>query len=266
MDAPPSLWLFVTLVAVLFAVVVAATTERRRVGLLLVGGTLLALLCWRWVDEMAGPERFSGHAVIPHLFAVAVAIVAVRPGRASPNDVDDRWRRAEDLAVVAATAVAWASLVAGADRLSRFGDVSLSPAPVYALLAVDVAIALLVAIRGGWTWLVPAAAAGAVLLGVSWRGLFGTAEAGVLGLAYTAVVTTFLAAAVRGGAATGAGLDVASCPVAHRGADRPGDVLAVLRPLDGGARSRLDGRCRCSLAAATVGGALRREAAGSRQP
>ena len=190
-DAPPPLWLFVTLVAVLFAVVVDATTERRRVGLLLVGGTLLALLCWRWVDEMAGPETFSGHAVIPHLFAVAVAIVAVRRA-ALANDVDDRWRRAEDLAVVAAAAVAWASLVASADRLSRFGDVTLSPAPVYALLAVDVAIALLVAIRGGWTWLVPAAAAGAVLLGVSWRGLFGPAEAGVLGLAYTAVVTTFL--------------------------------------------------------------------------
>jgi hypothetical protein len=186
-DAAPSTWLFVLLVAIIGALTVAAADVRLRPGVLGAGALLLAALCGRWFDEMARPGAYLGHLAIPHLFAVATAIVvACRRMAAAPSEALPWWQR-EETAVLAATALAFTSLFAGVNDAEYS-----APAPLFALLAVDVALVLLVALVARQAALVAVAAAAAVVFSAGWHQHFTVDLAATAGGAYLAIYVVFL--------------------------------------------------------------------------
>lgn len=193
-DAARPTPLVVALVAVLFALAADATRGQRRPGLLAIAATLIGLVCWHWLDAAASPRAYAVPLALPHLAAIAVAALAWWRG-AAPG-MDERSRAADSLAVVAATAVAFASLLTSDDRLTSaalFTTRTYVPATmVYLWLFVDVALMLLVAIRAGWTWLVPAAAAGAAAFALGWHARFGPGSVLAVTTAYLAIYTGFL--------------------------------------------------------------------------
>ena len=186
-DAAPSTWLFIALVAVVGALIVAASDARRRPGLLGVGALLLAVLCLRWFDAMAQPGAYLGHLVIPHLFAVATAIVVARRRMAVARPEPPPWWRRDEMAVLAATAVAFTSLFAGVDDAAYS-----APVPLFVLLAVDLALVLLVALVTRQATLVAVAAAAAVMFSVGWHQHFTADLAATAVIAYVAIYVVFL--------------------------------------------------------------------------
>ena len=186
-DAAPSTWLFVALVAIVGALTVAAADVRWRPGVLGAGALLLAALCLRWFDEMAQPGAYLGHLVIPHLFAVATAIVVTRRRMAADASQAVPWWQHEEIAVLTATALAYTSLFAGVDDAGYS-----APAPLFALLAVDVALVLLVALISRMSGLVAVAAAAAVVFTAGWHQHFTVELAATAGGAYLAIYVVFL--------------------------------------------------------------------------
>ncbi|MCC6988027.1 MAG: DUF2339 domain-containing protein [Acidobacteria bacterium] len=183
----PSTWLFLGLLAALFAALVERTRERQWPGALAAGSLLLALMCARWFTVMASPGGYLGHLAIPHLLAVAVAILVLRRDLAEPREAPSEWWRREELSVLAAAGVAGLSLFVCADR-TAFS----APAPLFALLALDVALALIVTLRTGWTELVPAAAAAAVAFMAVWHTQFSPAVALPAATAYLCFYAGFV--------------------------------------------------------------------------
>lgn len=183
----PSTWLFLGLLAALFAALAERTRDRRWPGALALGSLLLALLCARWFTVMASPGGYVGHLAIPHLLAVSVAILVMRRELAGPPDAALEWWRRDLVAVLAASAVAYLGLFAGADR-AAFS----APAPLFALLVLDLALVLIVTLRTGWTTLVPAAAAGAVAFAAAWHSQFSPSVALPAVVAYVAVYAIFV--------------------------------------------------------------------------
>lgn len=182
----PSTWLFLMLLAALFAGLVERTRDRLWPGALAGGALLLALLGMRWFTMMASPGGYLGHLAIPHLFAVAVAIVVLRRALSAPDDDTRVWWQRDELAMLVAAAVAGLNVFACADRAAYS-----APAPLFALLALDVALALIVTLRTGWTALVPASAAAAVLFSGAWHQHFTTAVALPAVVAYVLLYLTF---------------------------------------------------------------------------
>jgi uncharacterized membrane protein len=186
-DAAPSTWLFVALVAIVGAFTVAAADVEWRPGVLGAGSLLLGALCLRWFDQRAQPGAYLGHLVIPHLFAVATAIVVAWRRIAAPPAPAMAWWHREETAVLAATALAYTSLYAGVDN----ADYS-APAPLFTLLAVDIVLALMVALVSGRAGLVAVAAASAVVFSAGWHQHFTVDLAATAAGAYAAVYVLFL--------------------------------------------------------------------------
>jgi uncharacterized membrane protein len=183
----PAPWLVVGVVAVIFALTVSASSDRRR-GLLALGAVALTVLCNRWFDRQAQPGAYLSPLVLPHLVAVAVALVVARrhlaARAASPAGA---WWQRDDLAVVAAAVIAYLGLVATLDSA-----VFAAPQPLFALLAVDVTLVLLAALSAGWTGLVPAAAAASVLFSLLWHRHVTDALAPFAAGAYVAIYAVFV--------------------------------------------------------------------------
>ena len=134
-------------------------------------------------------------------------------------DDDAPWLLRADIATLVAVAVAYTGLH-GAIARSAFS----APTPLFALLGLDVALVLLVAIRRAWTSLVPLAALGGVAVRRR-RGTRSTSRprpARVAVVAEIAIYLLFVAlpfvltAVAAGGVAPGRGR------LAHLGADRAG--------------------------------------------
>ena len=183
----PSTWLFLGLLAALFAALAERTRSRRWPGALALGSLLLALLCARWFAVMASPGGYLGHLAIPHLFAVSVATLVMRRQLTGPPDAALVWWRRDLVAVLAASAVAYLGLFAGVDRTAYS-----APAPLFALLALDLALVLIVTLRTGWTPLVPAAATAAVVFAAAWHSHFSLIVAPPAVVAYVAVYAVFV--------------------------------------------------------------------------
>ena len=183
----PSTWLFLGLLAALIAALAERTRSGRWPGALALGSLLLSLLCARWFAVMASPGGYLGHLAIPHLLAVSVAILVMRRELAGPPAATLEWWRRDLVAVLAASAVAYLGLFAGVDR-PAFS----APAPLFALLAVDLALVLIVTLRTGWTPLVPAAAAAAVVFAAAWHAHFSPSVALPAVVAYVSVYAVFV--------------------------------------------------------------------------
>jgi uncharacterized membrane protein len=157
-------WTFLMLTAGSFALVVERTRDERWPGLFGAGALLTALSCARWVAQVAGPDTFLDHLTIPHLFAVAVAIVAAWRMLQLQGPAPGHWWQSGHAATLAAASVAFISALDGVDA-----TVAPAPLPFFALVALSLMLVLGVALQAGWVGLVPAAAAAALVFSAAWH-------------------------------------------------------------------------------------------------
>lgn len=162
MTHPPT-WLILTIFAVLFLVLVERTTVDMAPLVLPAGAVLLGILAREWFEVSAVPGVYVALLAFGHLIAVAFAVVAVVRDRRG-DEADASWWARSDVAVLAAVAVAYLGLHAAIDRVP-YSD----PGPIFALLGLDLALILLVAIRRDWTILVPFAAIAAWFATTNWH-------------------------------------------------------------------------------------------------
>jgi uncharacterized membrane protein len=184
--------------ALLFLVAVERTSVDVAPLVLPAGALMLGVLAQVWFERAAVAGAYVGLLSVGHLIAVAFAVVGTVRDRLGVEADAPWWLRA-DLAALAALPVAYAGLLGAADR-AEFS----APAPLFALLGLDVALVLLVAIRQGWTSLAPLAAVAATLFAYAWHAARfvpeGPAAAGIAGevaIYATFVVLPFVLAAVR---------------------------------------------------------------------
>jgi hypothetical protein len=194
--APPAA-LVLGVLALLFLVVVERTSVDAAPLVLPAGGFLLGVLAEVWFERTAVAGAYVGPLAVGHAVAAAFALVGTVRVRLGLEAGAAWWLRA-DLAVLAALTVAYAGLLGAIDR----ADFA-APGPIFALFGLDLALVLLVAVRQGWTALVPLAAAAATLLAYGWhvpRFRPDTAAIGVAGevaIYLTFVVLPFVLSAVR---------------------------------------------------------------------
>jgi uncharacterized membrane protein len=162
MTHPPA-WLLLTIFAVLFLVLVERTTVDVAPLVLPAGAALLGVLAREWFEVSAVAGVYVALLAFGHLIAVAFAIAAVVRDRRG-DEADASWWTRSDVAVLTAVAVAYLGLHAAIDRVA-YAD----PGPIFALLGLDVALVLFVAIRRDWTVLVPLAAIAAWFATTNWH-------------------------------------------------------------------------------------------------
>jgi uncharacterized membrane protein len=183
---PPGL--VIGIVALLFLVGIERTSVD--VGPLVLPATAAAtgIIAQLWFQRAALPGQYIGLLAFAHVLAIAYAAVAFVRDRLG---VDARapWVLRADLAVLVAAVLAYLGLH-GALARPEFA----APAPLFALLGLDVALVLLVAIRRAWTPLVPLAALAACFFAGSWHALHFTLDTGrVAVVADVAIYVLFMA-------------------------------------------------------------------------
>jgi len=184
----PPAGLVVGIVALLFLVAVERSSVEIAPLVLPATAAATGILALVWFERAALPGQYVGLLAFAHVLAAAYAAVAVVRDRLGVDD-DAPWILRADMAVLVAAVVACLGLH-GALARSEFA----APAPLFALLGLDVALVLLVAIRRGWTWLVPLAALAAVLFAGSWHALhFSLAAGPVAVVAEIAIYVLFMA-------------------------------------------------------------------------
>jgi uncharacterized membrane protein len=160
----PGAWLFLTLLAVLFALLV----DRSRwvtSGLMPIGGLALGMLVQLWFFTAARPLTYFAYLAVPHLLAVALSLVAALGELREPSS-DRRWWRRDDLGTLAALVPAWLGLLVCV-TVRAFS----APLPLFGVLALDVAVGLSVVLRRRWTGLVPIGALGVLVFSAYWHAL-----------------------------------------------------------------------------------------------
>ena len=171
--APPA-GLVIGIVALLFLVGV----ERSSVDvapLVLPGAAAgTGILAHLWFERAAVDGHYVGLLAFAHLLAIAYAAVAVVRDRRGVDD-DAPWLLRADIATLVAVGAAYTGLH-GALARSAFS----APAPLFALLGLDVALVLFVAVTRAWTSLVPLAALAAWLFAAAWHALRFTPEQGTV--------------------------------------------------------------------------------------
>jgi uncharacterized membrane protein len=159
----PPAWLLLTIFAVLFLVLVERTSVDVAPLVLPAGAVLLGVLARQWFEVSAVAGVYVALLSWGHLIAVAFAIVAIVRDRRG-DEAEAAWWARSDLAVLAAVAVAYVGLHGAIDRVAYA-----APGPIFALLGLDLALILLVAIRRDWTVLVPFAAIAAWFATTNWH-------------------------------------------------------------------------------------------------
>jgi len=159
----PAAWLVLAIFAVLFLVLVERTTVDVAPLVLPAGAVLLGVLAREWFDAAAVAGVYVALLSFGHLLAAAFALVAVVRDRRG-DEAEASWWARSDLAVLAAVAVAYVGLHAAIDHVAYA-----APGPIFALLGLDLALILLVAIRRDWTALVPLAAIAAWFATTNWH-------------------------------------------------------------------------------------------------
>ncbi len=179
--APP--WIFIVLLAALTAFLIERSGEGRLPGVMAGGSIALAILIQVWFPDGTTGATLWRDLAVPLLFAVALSIVAGLRARA-PVDA-----REDEAGVVGATLIAGFSLL----RLVG-GSVERDPLPLFAALALYVALLVVSARRRDWTWLVPVGLFLSALFALSWQaGDFDPAEDLTLALPiYAAFYLAFL--------------------------------------------------------------------------
>lgn len=186
-EATPSTWAFLLLATALFWSLAERTRDGRWPGALTIGALLLGLLCAHWMGAVARPGTYLTHLAIPHLLAVSLAILAARRALGTGPMPPLEWWHRDHAAVLVATGVAWLGLFSCVDEPAMA-----APAPLFALLGVDLALVLLAAMSSGWTALVPAAAAAAVAFSGAWHHNLTPAVALPAVVAYATIYGLFL--------------------------------------------------------------------------
>ena len=162
-DAAPAL--IVAITVLLFLVAVERTSVDVAPLLLPASGALLVILSGLWFEQAAEPGAYLGLLSFAHLWPIAFAIVGtVRDRQAAGQEAPAPWWQRADVAVLTSVALAYGGLHGAIDRADYW-----APAPLFALVALDLALILLVAIRQSWTWLVPVAGAAGWLFATSWH-------------------------------------------------------------------------------------------------
>ncbi|MGE0464125.1 MAG: DUF2339 domain-containing protein [Vicinamibacterales bacterium] len=181
-------WTFLLLTAGCFAGAIERTRGGLWPGVFGASVVLIALSCSHWVTRVAAPGTFVDHLTIPHLFAVLVAVVAawraIRAGAPGPR----AWWRTDHAAVMAAATVAYLGAL---DHVGA--DIAPAPVAYFALVAVDVALALGTALQAGWPGVVPVAAAASLVFSAAWHDRhFMPSTAGTSVAAYLTAYLAFL--------------------------------------------------------------------------
>jgi len=173
----PPAGLVIGIVALLFLVGVERSSVD--VGPLVLPATAGAtgVIALVWFERTALPGQYVGVLAFAHVLAIAYAVVAFVRDRLGVDD-DAPWVLRADVAVLVAAVVANVGLH-GALARSEFA----APTPLFALLGLDIALVLLVAIRRGWTSLVPLAALAGCLFAYAWHALHFTLDTGTVAVA-----------------------------------------------------------------------------------
>jgi uncharacterized membrane protein len=193
---PPPL-LVIGIIGLLFLVFVERSTVDVAPLLLPAGAVLLGVLARVWFERAAVEGVYVGLLSAGHVIAVAFAIVATIRSRVIEGADTEWWMRA-DLATLAATGVAYAGLHGAIDQA-----IFAAPGPVFGFALLDLALVLLVAIRLGWTALIPLSAAAGWLVAAAWHVQRFTPETASIAVAAeiaiyaTFVVLPFLLTSVR---------------------------------------------------------------------
>ena len=184
----PPAGLVIGIVALLFLVGVERSSVDVAPLVLPATAAATGILAQVWFERAALPGQYVGVLAFAHVVAVAYAVVAFVRDRLGVDD-DAPWVLRADLAVLVATGVAYVGLH-GALARSAYA----APAPLFALLGLDIALVLLVAIRRAWTSLVPLAALAACLFAGAWHAVHFTLETGpVAVVAEIAIYLLFVA-------------------------------------------------------------------------
>ena len=204
----------------------SAARSRSRPMVLPATAAVTGVLAQVWFEHAALPGQYVGLLAFAHVLAVAYAVVAVVRDRLGVDD-DAPWVLRADMAVLVAAVVAYLGLH-GALARSEFA----APTPLFALLGLDVALVLLVAIRRAWTSLVPLAALAAVLFAGSWHALhFSARDRHGRGRRRDRDLPAVRGAAVHHGRGPARRVAPRRRRLADLGADRTGVVPAVPRRL-----------------------------------
>jgi uncharacterized membrane protein len=168
----PSAGLVIGVIALLFLVGVERTSVDVAPLVLPATAGATGVLAYAWFARSALEGQYVGLLAFAHALGIAYAIVAFVRDRLG---VDDQapWILRADMATLVAAGVAYVGLHA---VLSQ--QAFAAPTPLFALLGLDVALVLLVAIRRGWTSLVPLAALTGWLFAIAWHALYFTRENG----------------------------------------------------------------------------------------
>jgi len=157
-------WAFLALTAGTLAGFIERTRNGSWPGVFGASMLLVALSCGHWVARMAGPATVVDHLIIPHLFAVVVAVVVARRALDAEPTPPATWWRSDHAGTLAAAGVAYGS------ALAHVGvSVAPVPAPYFVLVALDAALVVGVALAAGWPGLVPVAAAASVAFNMAWH-------------------------------------------------------------------------------------------------
>jgi uncharacterized membrane protein len=181
------LWAFVALVSTMFVIVLDRTRGFEWPGAFPAAVFAIAWVTSHWVVVMSTDASYPDQLTLPHLFATAVAIVAISRGsRRQPRDV--AWWKKDHAGTVAAVSIAFLTAFNGIDT-----GAAATPLPFFLLVGLDVALLLTVAVQMRWSSLVPLAAAGSLLFNAAWHvGYFQATTAAVAIAAYSATYLLFL--------------------------------------------------------------------------
>ncbi len=168
----PPAGLVIGIVALLFLVGVERSSVDVAPLVLPATAGATGFLAYAWFTRTAVEGQYVALLAFPHLLGIAYAVVAIVRDRLG---VDDQapWVLRADIATLVAASVAYLGLLGVLGR-PEFS----APTPLFALIGLDVALVLLVAIRRGWTSLVPLAALAGWFFAIAWHALFFTRENG----------------------------------------------------------------------------------------
>jgi uncharacterized membrane protein len=154
---PP--WPFLALLAALFAIFLERTGEGRVVGVTAFAAIALAMVVQIWFHDDTTGATLVRNLGVASLFTIALSLVAGRRARAPAGGVED------EAGVVGAVLVAYAGLLGCLVSAELAGD----PIPLFAALALEVALLVVSARRRDWTWLVPAGLLASSLFALAWQ-------------------------------------------------------------------------------------------------
>jgi uncharacterized membrane protein len=182
---PP--WPFLALVAALTCVLVARSGAGRLPGALGIGVLALAVLIQTWFFATTHESSLLRNLSVALLLALTLALVTARRARTRTTSAIDV---EEELAPIVATGVAVIGLF-GCLASEAFGS---EPQPLFAALAVAMALVVVSALRSGWTLIVPVGLCASALFATAWHtGHFHPADLPTALAAYGIFYLAFLA-------------------------------------------------------------------------